>query len=92
MSGARTDPWASYAQIRKDIQYNMDHEILHTGAFEVPEHLNGFDALQWEIKKLRGAAVLLEQVYSDVGPYRRGEIDDATLGAIKDFFGFDDSE
>lgn len=45
-----------------------------------------------EISKLQDAAKLLEDIYSQVGPYNNGTIDDKTISKMQKYFNFDDSE
>lgn len=73
----------------EELRYNMDHGNISSGVYSAPKSLSGFDAISWEIRKLRVAAVLLEQVFEDLGQYQLGEVHEITFLAIKEHLDYD---
>lgn len=45
-----------------------------------------------EVENLKRAMDLLEKVFHEIGPYGSGTLDPQTLGDLRSFFKFDDSE
>lgn len=51
-----------------------------------------WDAIVSHVSRGELAEKLLEQVYCDIGPYKRDDVSDETWVKVRDFFEFDDSE
>lgn len=56
------------------------------------EKKSTLDAFVEEVADLKKARDLLSTVFTEIGPYRDGEVSDKTWNAVRDYFQFDDSE
>jgi hypothetical protein len=54
--------------------------------------LDSIDNLLEDIKKMRVATELLENLWAELGPYRTNKISEETWDKVRNFFNFDDGE